>query len=66
MARFAPVQILDHDNPDQAEQLIDDLEPLVPLEKLQIVRATLHDFDFRGAEAATRQLCQTLEIEVGM
>ena len=54
---------LDDDNPDQAEQLINDLEHLVPHQKLQLVRATLNDFDFRGAEAATRQLCQALEIE---
>jgi two-component system sensor histidine kinase/response regulator len=57
------LQALDEDNPDQAERLVDALEALIPLAQLQLVRATLSDFDFRGAEAATRQLCQTLEIE---
>jgi len=66
-ARLGPLlsgllQALDADNLDRAEQLLDALAPLLPPEQLQLVRATLSDFDFRGAEAATRQMCESLEI----
>ena len=53
---------LDADNLDRAEQVLEALAPLVLSEPLQLVRTTLSDFDFRGAEAATRQLCKSLGI----
>jgi hypothetical protein len=53
---------LDADDLDRAEQLLEALTVLVLPEQLQLVRATLSDFDFRGAEAATRQMCESLEI----
>ena len=52
----ALLQALDADNPDLAEPVLQDMAGLVPPEDLQLVHDTLNDFDFRGAEAATRQL----------
>jgi CheY-like chemotaxis protein len=55
---------LDADNPDQAEPLLTELATLLPAQQLQLVRETLNDFDFRGAEAATRQLAERLDISI--
>ena len=52
---------LDADNPDRAEPLLLQLESLLPTQALELVRSTLTDFDFRGAEVATRTLVQSLE-----
>jgi HPt (histidine-containing phosphotransfer) domain-containing protein len=58
----ALLQALDADNPDHAEPVLNELAMVLPQEHLQLVRATLNDFDFRGAESATRQLAENLEI----
>ncbi|MEI8168060.1 MAG: response regulator [Rhodoferax sp.] len=55
---------LDADNPDLAEPLIQRLAALLAPEHLQLVRDTLSDFDFRGAQAATRQLGERLGISL--
>ena len=55
---------LDDDNLDRAEQILGDVATLVEPELLALVHATLSDFDIRGAHAATRQLCDSLEIVV--
>lgn len=52
---------LDADNPDAAEPLLLQLAGLLPAVSLELVRSTLTDFDFRGAEVATRQLLQSLQ-----
>ena len=66
-ARLGPLltdlmHALDADDLDRAEQVLEALAPLVLSEQLQLVRATLSDFDFRGSEAATRQMCENLDI----
>ena len=53
---------LNADDLDQAEQALDALAALLPAECLQEVRALLSDFDLRGAEAAVRQLCDSLDL----
>ena len=57
----ALLDALDADNPDTAEPLVQQLETLLPSQSLELVRSTLTDFDFRGAEVATRALVQSLE-----
>ena len=52
---------LDADNPDAAEPLVLQLEGILPRQALELVRSTLTDFDFRGAEVATRQLLHSLQ-----
>jgi len=52
---------LDADNPDAAEPLLLALAQLLPPASLELVRSTLTDFDFRGAEVATQQLQQSLQ-----
>ncbi|NJD33465.1 MAG: PAS domain S-box protein [Betaproteobacteria bacterium] len=53
---------LDSDNPDYAEPVLGDLSTVLPAVRLQPVRVRLDDFDFRGAEAAARQLAESLGI----
>ena len=53
---------LDADDMDAAEHHLMELERLVGPEPLAWVHATLSDFDFRGAEAAVRQLCERFDI----
>jgi HPt (histidine-containing phosphotransfer) domain-containing protein len=53
---------LDSDNPDCAEPVLGDLSLVLPAVRLQPVRVRLDDFDFRGAEAAARQLAESLGI----
>ena len=57
----ALLDALDADNPDTAEPLIQQLETLLPSQSLEQVRSTVTDFDFRGAEVATRALVRSLE-----
>jgi hypothetical protein len=68
-AQVAPIladllRILDADNPDGAEPLLKGLAKLLPAEFLRTVSMMLNDFDFRGAEAATRQLAEKLGISL--
>jgi len=56
------LRALDADNLDAAEQVLDALGALLTPVQLLAVRACLSDFDFRGAEAAARQLCDSLDI----
>ena len=56
------LQALDDDDLDRAEQALGDVAALLGPERVQLVHATLSDFDIRGAHAATRQLCDSLEI----
>ena len=58
------LRALDADNPDGAEPLLNELASALPAELLQSVGMMLNDFDFRGAEAATRQLAETLGISL--
>jgi CheY-like chemotaxis protein len=58
------LRVLDADNPDGAEPLLNELAAALPGELLQSVGMMLNDFDFRGAEAATRQLAETLGISL--
>jgi len=53
---------LDADNPDTAEPLVVTLSQWIAPARLQVVRDTLSDFDFRGAQAATRLLGESLDI----
>lgn len=55
---------LDADDMDAAEQHLQALEQLVGREILTLVHATLSDFDFRGAQAAIRQLGDALELNL--
>jgi PAS domain S-box-containing protein len=56
------LQALDTDNPDRAEPVLAELAAVLPPQHLQLLRASLDDFDFRGAEAAARQLAENLGI----
>jgi CheY-like chemotaxis protein len=58
------LRALDADNPDGAEPLLTELASVLPAELLQSLGMMLNDFDFRGAEAATRQLAETLGISL--
>ncbi|MFZ2309299.1 MAG: PAS domain S-box protein [Rhodoferax sp.] len=58
------LRALDADDLDAAEQGLEALTPFVPPEQLQRLRATLSDFDFRGAELAARHLCECLDISL--
>jgi two-component system sensor histidine kinase/response regulator len=58
------LRTLDADNPDRAEPLLNELASLLSAEVVQSVGMMLNDFDFRGAEAATRQLAETLGISL--
>lgn len=55
---------LDADDMDAAEQHLQALEQLVGREPLALVHATLSDFDFRGAQAAVRQLGDALDLNL--
>ena len=54
------LQALDHDTPDDADPIIAELERLLSPARLAEVRARVADFDFRGAEDATRRLATAL------
>jgi len=56
------LRALDADNPDTAEPLVVTLSQWIAPARLQVVRDTLSDFDFRGAQAATRLLGESLDI----
>ncbi|MBI2750503.1 MAG: PAS domain S-box protein [Burkholderiales bacterium] len=56
------MRALDADDLDAAEQTLEALAQLLPAEQLERLRATLSDFDFRGAELAARHLCESLQI----
>jgi PAS domain S-box-containing protein len=58
------LRALDADNPDGAEPLLNELAGALSAELLQSVGMMLNEFDFRGAEAATRQLAETLGISL--
>jgi|GEM_PF-1189643 len=53
---------LDADDLDGAEGALEALAQILPGTHLQRLRATLSDFDFRGAELAARHLCESLEL----
>ena len=55
---------LNTDNPDRIEPLLDELANELPSEFLQLLHATVGDFDFRAAEAATRQLADSLNVSL--
>jgi CheY-like chemotaxis protein len=55
---------LNADDLDGAEQALASIEGLIEPTLLQLVHATLNDFDFRGAQAAARQLCDSLNLAV--
>lgn len=66
-ARLAPhfaalLKAIDTDNPDNVDPLLDELADLLPAGQLGSVRAAVAQFDFRGAEAATHALIQSLGI----
>jgi len=56
------LRALDADNPDGAEPVLMHLDALLPASSLQSVHAMLAEFDFRGAEAATRQVAESFGI----
>jgi hypothetical protein len=58
------LKALNDDDLDHAEQSLGDVVALLGPERLQVVHATLSDFDIRAAHAATRQLCDSLDIVV--
>jgi HPt (histidine-containing phosphotransfer) domain-containing protein len=58
------LQAIDADNLDQSEQLLTELEAVLPASQCQLIHATLNDFDFRGAEAAARQVAENLNISL--
>ncbi|MEG2033985.1 MAG: hypothetical protein RR376_25310, partial [Janthinobacterium sp.] len=51
---------LDRDDPAPAEALLQELAQVLPSSSLDALRSHLADFDFRGAERATRQLADGL------
>ncbi len=55
---------LNADDLDGAERALASIEGLIEPPLLQLVHATLSDFDFRGAQAAARQLCDSLNLVV--
>jgi two-component system sensor histidine kinase/response regulator len=55
---------LDADSPDGAEPLLNELAVSLPAGHMQTVGMMLNEFDFRGAEAATRQLAEKLGISL--
>ena len=55
---------LNADDLDGADRALVGLERLMEPHRLQLVHATLNDFDFRGAQAAARQLCESLDLAV--
>jgi hypothetical protein len=55
---------LDADDLDAAEAALEALAKILPGTHLQGLRATLSDFDFRGAELAARHLCESLELSL--
>lgn len=57
------MQSLEADDLDGAETALDTLQTLVGPDALQLLRATLSDFDFKGACAAARLLGETLGVE---
>ena len=70
-ARLSPLlmdllKALEADNLDRAEQVLAQVQTVLPAERLQSLHATLSDFDFRGACAATRQLCDSLDIDMNV
>jgi len=56
------LRALDADNPDGAEPVLKQLEALLPASSLQSIHDMLAEFDFRGAEAATRQVAESFGI----
>ena len=54
------LEALDRDEPAPAEALLQELEQVLPSSCLGALRSHLADFDFRGAERATRQLAEQL------
>jgi HPt (histidine-containing phosphotransfer) domain-containing protein len=53
---------LDKDNPEAAEPVVESIVSLLPATSVAAVQAALDNFDFRKAEAATRDLAKTLDI----
>jgi len=66
LARMLPnlMDALEADDIDAAEYVLQTLEQQVGRDLLALVHATLTDFDFRGAQAALRQLCDELELSL--
>lgn len=60
----ALLSALDADTPDLAEPILLDLAAILPFDRLQPVRSALDNFDFRGAESATRDLAKALGIDM--
>jgi PAS domain S-box-containing protein len=60
----ALLRALDADNPDLAEPILHELANHLTKESLSLVQATVNDFDFRGAQAATRLLAGQLSISL--
>ncbi|MDP2810623.1 MAG: PAS domain S-box protein, partial [Rhodocyclaceae bacterium] len=60
----ALLRALDADSPDGAEALLNELAASLPAGHMQTVGMMLNEFDFRGAEAATRQLAEKLGISL--
>ena len=58
------LRALDDDSLDRSEKILGEVQTLLAPERLQLVHATLSDFDIKGAHAATRQLCDSLDIVV--
>jgi HPt (histidine-containing phosphotransfer) domain-containing protein len=56
------LEALDTDDPARAEPVLEQLATEITMTQLQAVRAALDDFDFRSAEAATRQLAASLHL----
>jgi len=54
------LEALDRDEPAPAEALLLELELVLPPNCLGALRTHLSEFDFRGAERATRQLAERL------
>lgn len=54
------MQALNTDNPDDAEPVLRELGTLVSASDLEVVQTALDNFDFRGAEEATRKMCASL------
>ena len=53
---------LNTDNPENIEPLLDKLARWLPAERLAALREAVENFDFRGGEAATRELAEALGI----
>ena len=58
------MQALDSDDSSRVEPILDTLAVLLPAEHLHSLRSAVASYDFRGAEAAARQVAREFKLEM--